>query len=215
MKDRLLTDRRLQTDRRPSTAPRLPTARQLDQILSFLKERLSPHRVLHSVGTAHEALQLAALWGCDPEEALVAGLLHDCAKEEDPSIQRRRINGNGDWADPEDEGFPAIWHAVASAALAAEEFGISPEAARAIRLHPTGDAEMTLLDQVVFLADYLEPMRKWEGAEELRRLARRDLAAAVREAVFQKISHVKSKGKMLHPRALRALEALKKGGPCI
>lgn len=181
------------------------TAVRLDEITAILHERLSPPRVLHSLGASHSAVVLANRWGCDPGEALLAGLLHDIAKEEKPSAQREIITRSERWHDPVDDPFPAIWHAVAGAAVACEEFGAPETVGWAIALHPTGDAGMTLLEKVIFLSDYIEPTRVWRGVGDLRDLARLDLEEAVWVAVLKKTAHVKSKRKPLHPRSQRAL----------
>jgi predicted HD superfamily hydrolase involved in NAD metabolism len=187
------------------------TAVQLDEITTALRARLSPQRLLHSLGTSHSAVFLANRWGCDPDDALLAALLHDVAKEESPSAQREIILRSEHWHNPEDDAFPSIWHAAASAQLASEEFGVSETVARAIALHPTGEAGMTVLEKVIFLSDYIEPTRTWEGVRDLRELARCNFEEAVRTAIFKKTAHVKAKRKPLHPRSQRALVEAGKG----
>jgi predicted HD superfamily hydrolase involved in NAD metabolism len=186
------------------------TAIQLDEITFILRERLSPQRVLHSLGTSHSAVFLANRWGCDPDEALLAALLHDIAKEESPSAQREIIVRSARWHNPEDDAFPSIWHAAASAAVACEEFGASETVGRAIAIHPTGDAGMTLLEKIIFLADYIEPTRTWQGVGDLRELARQNLEEAAHAAIFKKTAHVNEKRKPLHPRSQRALAEAEK-----
>ncbi|NQU43926.1 HD domain-containing protein [bacterium] len=182
----------------------LLNAHQIDDIYGILQERLSPSRVLHALGSAHTAVSLAHRWGCNPHDALLAGLLHDIAKDELPSVARERISGHPDWFEVDDEGYPAVWHAILGAIMALEEFGASEDVARAIRLHPTGDAHMTLLDQILFLADYTEPNRTFEGVQTLRKLGRENLGEAVRQAILSKTDHVSRKNKPLHPRSQRA-----------
>lgn len=180
-------------------------ASRIDHFTSVLFQRLSRARALHCIGSAHTAVGLAIRWNADPEEALAAGLLHDIAKQEPPETLRRLVEESGeDFA--VEEPFPKVWHAVAGAIIARREFGLSEKAARAILLHPTGEAEMNLLEKIIFLSDYLEPSRVWDGVRELRALARRDLDAAVKEAIRRKTVHVREKGAELHPRSRRALE---------
>jgi len=185
------------------------TARRFDEIYAFLLQRLSPHRVLHSLGTAHTAVRLAALHGADPEAALLAALLHDMAKEHDHAVLLARIERHLSEMDPDDRDFPSIWHAIAGEILAYEEFNVlSPEIGAAIRTHPTGNAEMNQLEQIIFLSDYIEPTRgSYRHANELRRLAREDLGTAVDAAILAKTEFLTKRGRRLHARSLSARRA--------
>jgi predicted HD superfamily hydrolase involved in NAD metabolism len=157
------------------------------------------------LGVGHAALRLALHLGEDPQEALMAGLLHDVAKEEKPSFMRKMMTEAPEWADEDDGHFPSIWHAIVSAIVAVKEFGAPVSVGRAIRFHPTGSPNMTTLEKILFLADYVEPTRTWPGVVEMRELAYRDFEEAVRTAIIKKTEHVRSKSKPLHPRSLRAL----------
>ncbi len=184
------------------------TARRLDDLYDILNQRLSPKRVRHVLGVAETTVRLASLWGADLYEALVAALLHDIGKEEEREAQRARIERSSQGLNPEDRDFPGIWHAVSGEIIAREEFGVtSPPVLRAIRLHPTGDGEMSCLERIIFLSDYIEPTRTYDGVAELRRLARLDLEAAVDKAILKKTSSLLHQGKTLHARSRRALRA--------
>jgi predicted HD superfamily hydrolase involved in NAD metabolism len=189
--------------RRLGGAEGIMSAQLLDEIYLVLYRRLTPERVLHVLGTAHTAVALARRWEIDADAALLAALLHDMAKEDKPSALRRIMESAPEWSETDDEHYPAIWHAVAGAILAVRDYGVSESVARAILYHPTGAPDMDPLARVVFLADYIEPTRNWDGVENLRQLAMKDLEQAVRVAVVQKTDHVQSKSKPLHPRSLR------------
>jgi nicotinate-nucleotide adenylyltransferase len=164
---------------------------------------------LHCIGSAHAAVSLAGRWGANVEDALVAALLHDIAKmEPEESLQRLLVEAGGDIA--VEMPFHKVWHAAAGSVVAQRDFGVNDAVAHAILLHPTGDANMTLLDQIIFLADYIEPSRAWDGVNDLRALARLDLQAAVDDAVLRKTAHVRERGIELHPRSQRALEEVEK-----
>ncbi|HUT24117.1 MAG TPA: bis(5'-nucleosyl)-tetraphosphatase (symmetrical) YqeK [Sumerlaeia bacterium] len=181
------------------------TARRLDSLYTALQQRLSPHRVLHTLGASQMAVRLAAVWDVDPHEALAAALLHDIGKEIDGEDQWARIARAGVEVDPEDRDFPGIWHAILGEAIAKEEFEIaSPRVLRAIRLHPTGDDNAGDLERIVYLADYIEPARCFEGVGELRLLAETDLTAAYDKAVIRKTNHILQGNKRRHPRSKRA-----------
>ena len=185
------------------------SAHQLDQIYTLLQQRLSPRRVQHTLGAAQTAVRLAQRWGADPTEALVAALLHDIAKEHAHGDLECLIEKNSREITEDDRSHPGVWHAVAAEVIAREELGVtSPEIGLAIRIHPTGDAEMNLLEQIIFLSDYIEPTRVYNGVEELRRLAREDLNAAIDAAILHKTDYITRRGKTLHARSRRALESV-------
>jgi predicted HD superfamily hydrolase involved in NAD metabolism len=183
------------------------TPTRLDTITQTLRERLSPYRLAHTWGVAHWALHLSARWGADDTEVLTAVLFHDIAKEEPLDRQRARIIEDLGAFPAEYEDQTSVWHALASAAVARLEFGVpGAEVLRAISLHPTGAAGMSLLEKIVFLADYTDLTRHWAGVEELRDLARRDLQAAVDDAILSKTAHVLQKGRALQYQSLLALQ---------
>ena len=180
------------------------SARQLDEIYTLLHQRLSPRRIAHVLGVAHMALRLASRWGADLETTLLAALLHDIAKEHDHQALLSMFERHLREIHPEDEGFPGLWHAAAGEIVAREELGISsPEVCMAIRLHPTGREDMSLLEEIIFLSDFIEPSRRFSGVEELRLLSETDLRAAMDSAIVQKTDYVQSKGGPLHARAAR------------
>ncbi|HNY26750.1 MAG TPA: bis(5'-nucleosyl)-tetraphosphatase (symmetrical) YqeK [Candidatus Sumerlaeota bacterium] len=187
------------------------TPTRLDTITQALRERLSPYRLAHTWGVAHWALHLSKRWGADDSEVLTAVLFHDIAKEESLDRQRARIIEDLGAFPAEYEDQTSVWHALASAAVARREFGVPvPEVLRAISLHPTGTVGMSLLEKIVFLADYTDLTRHWAGVGELRDLARRDLQAAVDDAIFSKTAHVLQKGRPLQYQSFLALQEAQK-----
>ena len=187
---------------------RLSLARRLDVCFEAVRQRLSAERLHHILGVCHASVALAEIHGLDPVAAAVASFLHDLAKETASDDLRADLERRRRAVGPEDEAYPKLWHALASAVWAEQDFGVSdPDILQAIRLHPTGDAGMSKLAQVVFLADYTDPTRDWDHVEDLRRLARTDFSTALGLAIESKIEHVRARGYAVHPRALRALAA--------
>ncbi len=157
----------------------------------------------------HYAVVLARRYGEDIGRAATAGLLHDCGRLREVAQVEAEARRRGLELPPDERPFPKIWHALLSAEIAAHDYGITDEGIlRAIRIHSTGDASMSRLDKIIFLADYIEPTRRFEGLSELRRLAEEDLDAAFRQSLENKIRHIRSQGRPVHPRALRALADL-------
>ena len=169
-------------------------------------ERLSHRRFIHVLGVSHTAAILAQCAGVPQRPAIEAALLHDLAKEVSLDELKDDLERRGRPIPAEDEGHRPLWHAWAASVWAEQDFGVDdPDVLEAIRIHPTAEADISRVAQVVFLADYTEPTRKWDGVDDLRRLARRDFDAAFSTAVERKIAHVRARGKPVHIRGERAL----------
>lgn len=162
------------------------------KIYKAVKERLSKKRWKHTKGVMESAEELAELYGADTEKAWLAALLHDCCKEEANAVLREVLMDQHDsYSDSQFLAYPSLLHGPAGALYAKVEFGIEDEEVlEAVRVHTVGKAEMSLLDKIVFLADYIEPNRDFPGVEELRKLAKKDLDRAVLAAYDQTIRHL-------------------------
>lgn len=140
---------------------------------------LSSQRIAHTAGCEHEAVQLAKLWGEDPEKAAVAGILHDSTKNLSYDEQLILCDKYGIILDNAQRENPKLLHAITGAALAKDRFGVSEEISQAIRWHTTGKPDMSVLEKIIYLADYIEPTRDFDGVERLRELAYEDLDKAL------------------------------------
>lgn len=173
--------------------------KQLLPLFQKMKTVLSEKRMRHTAGVIKTALDLAARYGADPYKVRVAALLHDCAKEWD----REKLLVHNRDPDP----ILPVLHAEAGAWAARELYGITdPEILQAIRLHTTGDDGMTTLDKIIFLADAIEPGRKYPSVDELRTAPTLD--SAVLLALSRSICYITNNGGKIHPATLRALDDL-------
>ncbi len=180
-----------------------------ERLVEAMRRRLSPARFRHVMGVADTAAVLADRFGAVPDKAWLAGLLHDYAREL-PLAQAREQAAVHGLLDAVAEPSLALLHAPLGAILLREELGVSdPGVLRAVALHTTGDAVMSTLDKVVYLADYIEPGRCFPGVETVRRLAERDLDAAVLAALEQTIGELRRTGRTVDPRTLAAMKALR------
>ncbi|MBQ1502317.1 MAG: bis(5'-nucleosyl)-tetraphosphatase (symmetrical) YqeK [Firmicutes bacterium] len=177
------------------------TELDLDDIRQRLQDRLWPNRYLHSLGTAETARELACHWQLDETKAYIAGLLHDAAKSwpEEQLLSLSLLYGVpvDDWT----LDHPDLLHGPIAAAMLTEEWDIEDEEIEhAIRCHTLPDKEMTPLDTVVYLADKIEPNRRpWNGLEELRELAYKDLDEAMAASLAGCMAYVREKGGEVHP----------------
>ena len=166
---------------------------------------LSRGRLLHSLNVALLAARYASIFCADPDAAVIAGLLHDCAKELPIGRQAEMARQTVDGDLPE----KALLHAPAGVAYARERYGITDQLILdAIRYHTTGREEMTDLEKIIYLADKLEPARDYEDLTELREIALIDLDTAVIACLEAVKSSFERKNAAFHPDSSRALSSL-------
>ncbi len=172
-----------------------------EEMRALLEKSLKPSRYQHSLGVAETAVLLAQRFGVNEEQARIAGLLHDCAREyrnEDLITEaEKRLIVVGDI----ERQMPLLLHAYVGSRLVTEKYGISDHAIeQAIWRHTVGGAKMTKLDKIIWFADMIEPNRDYPGVEELRSLAK---TAALDDMVLagltQSIAFVLHKGGLIHP----------------
>lgn len=153
---------------------------QVLEIKKYLKKKLDPFRYEHTLGVAYTCQALAMRYEYDLRKAELAGLLHDCAKRYDNEtmlskcLKRDIPMSDGELRDP------SLLHAKLGAWYAKEKFGVEDEEIlTAIACHTTGKTGMTLLDKILYVADYIEPNRyKAPELPKMRKLAFTDLDQA-------------------------------------
>ncbi len=171
-----------------------------EQLCEKLKAMLTEKRYQHSLGVMDTALQLALRYGCDTGKAKLAGLLHDCAKNYDVPEMLTLCEQYGVVLDKVTAITPGLIHQVLGAEMARREFGAhDEEVLSAIRCHTTGKPDMSLLEKILYLADFTEPGREWfEGLDALRELTASNLDDAMRLALDLAIKDVLFKGQPMH-----------------
>lgn len=154
---------------------------EIFSIREALKASLKPGRYEHSLSVSFTCMALAMRYGYDLDKAEMAGLLHDCAKcyDNDSIIEACRKKGV-ELTEGELQA-PSIIHARLGAQMAKDKFGVEdPEILSAIACHTTGKPDMSLLDKILYIADYIEPRRyKIKELPSIRRLAFEDLDQAL------------------------------------
>lgn len=188
-----------------------------DDIRKKLYLSLTPKRFLHTRGVAEEAKKLAAVYGCDPDKAYLAGLLHDCAKDLGRQRSAELCKKYSVELDRVLKTQPDLIHSFLGAVLAQKEYGVNDEdIINAIRYHTTGRPDMSVLEKIIYLADFFEPSRKsFDGMERIRSLAYEDTDAAMDFSLNHTIDYNSKKNRLIHPLSLRAAEFYKnknKGG---
>ncbi|MBP3218128.1 MAG: bis(5'-nucleosyl)-tetraphosphatase (symmetrical) YqeK [Lachnospiraceae bacterium] len=130
------------------------------RLAKAIEKELNYKRFLHSLGVAETAATLAMRYDADVEKAEIAGILHDCAKYMDEKELIGICKKRGVAISDAEYDNPSLLHAKAGAILAQEKYDIDdPEILEAIRNHTTGKPAMSLLDKIIYIADYIEPGR--------------------------------------------------------
>ena len=166
--------------------------------LNWLREQvngmLDKKRVAHVAGCEQEAIRLAQRWGEDPELAAEAGILHDITKRLSHEEQLELCYNCEISCDEKERVTPKLLHAKTGAAVARERFGVSDAVFSAIRWHTTGRPDMSLLEKIIYLADYIEPTRDFPGVEKIRELAYEDLDRAMLLGLKMTVEEIREKG---------------------
>lgn len=166
-----------------------------EQLIDQLQGRLSPKRFAHTLGVAKAAQTLASIYKANPTKAYLAGLLHDCGKELPLSEMQHIVKEANVNVDMEMFRNGALLHGVVGAILARNVYGVEDMTILdAIRYHTTGRIGMTLMDKIIFLADYIEETRDFPGVDHLRQLAFEDLNKAVLAGYDGTINHLLDQG---------------------
>ena len=170
---------------------------------------MNPNRVAHVLGCRDTAVELARVYGENEVDAARAGLLHDITKAIDGPLQLTLCDEYGIVLDTFSRSFPKTLHALTGSLVAQRIFGENENVVSAICHHTTGRANMTLLEKIIYIADYVEPNRDFPGVEEMRAMAYTDLDQAVLMGLQSAVAHVRRQGQGLAPATLEALEFLK------
>lgn len=175
------------------------------EISQRLERMLTPKRYRHSLGVQATAIELASLYGADVYKASIAGLIHDCAKDLNADQIHALIKKYGLALDEIYLNQLELVHAPLGAAIARDLFDIQDEdILNAVRYHTTGRVAMSLLEKIIYLSDYIEPGREFDGVKEIRQEARQDLDEAVIMAMDSTIIYVIKRKGLLHPNTINA-----------
>lgn len=180
----------------------------MDKLEQVVVSLLNPNRVRHVLGCRDTAVALAKRWGADVTDAARAGILHDITKAIDGPLQLTLCDAYGKLLDDFSKRYPRTLHALTGSMVAQRIFGENPAVVSAIESHTTGKANMTLLEKIIYVADYMEPNRDFPGVEKLRKLAFTDLDGALKLGLEMTLEHLKAQGAEVSPASRSALDWL-------
>ena len=172
---------------------------------ALVRPHLSERRFYHSQCVAKCAAELAERFGADVEKARLAGILHDVMKDTDPGEQLKIMEESGIILTEAQRRNTKLWHALSGAAYAQRELGVADrDILDAIACHTGGKAGMTLLDKVLFVADYISDDRDYPGVEELRAAAEDSLEEVIVEGVTFTMQERMGERMTMEPRSIDA-----------
>ena len=166
-----------------------------DEMVKKLKTKLNDKRFVHSVGVEYTAATLAFVHGADVEKARIAGLLHDCAKCLTSEEKLRKAKKHGLPINKSEKANPDLLRGKLGAYYAKRKYDVrDEEILSAITYHTTGCPAMSLLDKIIFVADYIEPNRRMvKDMEEIRKEAYEDLDKCVIHILKNTLDYLNSK----------------------
>lgn len=184
----------------------------LNQLRACSYSMMRAKRIPHVMGVEEEAVKLAQRWGADPELARRAGILHDCTKYYELPEQLEICAKYGVRLDALEQKAVKLLHSKTGACIARGVFGQPDAVYDAIFWHTTGKADMTTLEKVLYIADYMEPNRDFDGVERLRHLAYTDLDKAMLLGVEMTIQEMQQRQVPIHTNTLQARDWLRQHG---
>ncbi len=174
-----------------------------DKYLDSVHEK----RYIHILGVAKVARELAEKYGINPDEAYLAGLMHDYYRYESEEEMAKLLTPE---AISECQKCPILYHAYASSAAYLKLIGSSEEIAEAIKYHTFGKVPMTKLGEILLISDYIEDSRTYEDCIKCRSLVKRGLFyTAIYESTLHTINYISSQGKEVHPYQYQVLATYK------
>lgn len=175
----------------------------LDEYKKLIKSRMSDYRYTHSVNVSKEAVRLAKKYGADTEKAAVAGILHDITKETPKEEQLQIMTDGGIILDNVQEKSTKLWHGISGSVYIRDILKITDEdILNAVRYHTTGRAGMSLLEKIIFIADFTSAERDYNGIKTMRKKADKALENAMLYGLQFTLKDLSKRAMIIHPDAL-------------
>ncbi|MBM7716335.1 putative HD superfamily hydrolase involved in NAD metabolism [Bacillus thermophilus] len=175
-----------------------------EEALQIVKQRISGPRFDHTVRVLKTALDLAVQYGADEKKTEIAAIFHDYAKLQ-PISELKKVILEKKLDSRLLDYHSELWHGPVAASIVQEEMGVhDKDVINAIRYHTTGRAGMSLLEKIIYLADYIEPGRQFPGLDEVRALAKTDLDLALTKAIGNTMKFLIDQSAQIFPDTLEA-----------
>lgn len=177
----------------------------IDEIQEYLKNNIGESRYIHTLGVVKTAKELAKLNNEDENKAELAALVHDIAKQMPIPKQMEILKDSGIEIDIITENSPQVLHGFVGAILAKSLIGVEDEdIINAVKNHTVARKNMSTLEKIIYIADYIEPNRNYPGVEELRKITYDNLNDGVLQGIENTINFVMSRRQLVHPSTMDA-----------
>ena len=177
----------------------------IEEIKLYLKTNLMEKRYIHTLGVADTAIKLAKLNGISEVKAEIAGLAHDVAKNLSKARIKEIIEENNIILSQLEENNSDLWHSIIGHLEAKDKLGIEEEEILdSIRWHTTGKEDMSVLAKIIYISDMIEPNRKFEGIEDIRKSTFEDLDKGVYLGLTHSIKFLLSKNLLIDENTIKA-----------
>lgn len=169
-----------------------------------IRKRLSSGRYYHSVCVSESCVKLAEKYGGDVSKALIAGIGHDVFKELPREQMLAFLKSENIVLSDIELNAPKLWHAIGGAAYLKKQYELSDDIVSAVRYHTTGKTGMTLLEKILYTADFISEDRDYNGVDTVRKLADISLESAMAEGLRFTVEDLSRKGVPIHPDTFEA-----------
>ena len=181
----------------------------INYLKSLIKPRMGEYRYVHSVNVSKKAVELAKIYSCDEEKAMIAGMLHDITKETPAKEQLKIIAEGGIILDDVEKSSSKLWHPISGSVYIRDAVGITDsDIINAVRFHTTGRAGMSLLEKIIFVADFTGDERNYDGVDIMREKSMRSLEEAMLYGLQFTIKDLSKRMMTIHPNALACYNEL-------
>ena len=182
----------------------------IDEYKKIIRELLDDYRYHHSLCVAEEAVRLSAIYGGDSNKAYLAGLLHDITKNFSMEEHLQIIEKFDIILSDIEKKSTNLWHPITGSVYADKVLNIDDqEIVSAIRYHTTAKADMSLLEKIIYLADFTSADRTYKDVGVMRELVDQSLEKAMLYALEYTINKLKTEGHEVHPDTLNACNEIR------
>lgn len=172
--------------------------------LADLRARLDDYRFTHSLNVADTCRELAKMYGGDEEKAYYTGLLHDIFKNETKENTLAFFAQNNIVLTDCERNAPKLWHAMAGSVYLQKEYALTEDMIAAVRYHTTGRADMSLLEKIVFCADFISAERDYPGVDDMRERVKISLEYCMEEGLRFTVDELVNALLPVHPDTIHA-----------
>lgn len=181
----------------------------IEDYREIIKQKVNPQRYAHCLAVSEQAVRFARRFGADEHQALLAGLLHDITKDYTRAQHEAVFEKHGIVLSDVERAAMKLWHAISGAAVLQYELGIADAGLlAAVRYHTTARAGMSLLEKIIYLADFTSADRSFEGVGALRGAVEQSLENGLLAAYVFSIRELLEKTAAIHPDTVAAYNEL-------